>query len=150
MPSTFTPFTPLAPTKFQHDSAPLSLGDYIDRLPIQRLGKQLYLPVTRVVWIGTQYRMVCAYTDLQRHVLDFGLDDLSERLDPVQFFRIHRSTIVNLGKIAKVSNLSDGRCKLIMQDKTGSEIMVSRYRAMAFKKAFNNCARLRDETFFSC
>ncbi|NUO80693.1 LytTR family transcriptional regulator [candidate division KSB1 bacterium] len=146
----FTSLATLTPVQFPKESSLPSLNGYLDRLPIQRLNKQLYLPVARVVWIGTQYRMVYAFTDLQRHPLDFGLDELSEMLDPVQFFRIHRSTIVNLRKIEKISNLSDGRCKLVMQDKTGSAIVVSRYRAMEFKKAYNNCARLQDETLFTC
>ncbi len=150
MQSTFTSLATLTPVKFPKEGTLPNLNGYLDRLPIQRLNKQLYLPVSRVVWIGTQYRMVYAFTDLQRHPLDFGLDELSEMLDPVQFFRIHRSTIVNLKKIAKITNLSDGRCKLVMQDKTNSAIMVSRYRAMEFKKAYNSCAHLRDETLFSC
>lgn len=150
MHSTFTSSPPLVSTPFAVENTPMILDHYLDRLPIQRLGKQLFLPVSRVVWIGTQYRMVYAFTEEQRHALDFGLDELSARLDPTNFFRIHRSTIVNLNKIAKIVNLGDGRCKLIMSDKAASEIIVSRYRAMDFKKAFNRCARLRDEAAFAC
>jgi DNA-binding LytR/AlgR family response regulator len=139
-----------APNQFAPEPAGLGFGNYLEHFAIQRLGKQLLLPVSRVVWIGTQYRMVYAFTEAQRHLLDFGLDELAERLDPVQFFRVHRSTIVNLRKIAKADNLSDGRCKLVMQDQAGSEIMVSRYRALAFRKALNKCALLRDEASFVC
>ncbi len=145
-----TTFSDYTPSSFAPEVAPLHYGNYLEHFAIPRMGKLVPLPVSRVVWIGTQYRMVYAFTDLQRHLLDFGLDELAERLNPVEFFRIHRSTIVNLRKIAKVSNLSDGRCKLIMQDKAGSEIMVSRYRALDFKKAFNHCARLREENSFTC
>jgi len=114
-----------------------SAQGWIQRLPISRLGKTMYLPVTRVVWIGTQYRMVFAHTDLQRHALDFGLDDLCTKLDPAKFFRVHRSTIVNLDQIAHLAYLEDGRCVLTMKDKTCSTITVSRYRATEFK---NLCA----------
>lgn len=145
-----TTFSDYSPSPFPPAAKPITFGNYLEHFAIPRMGKLTQLPVSRVVWIGTQYRMVYAFTDLQRHLLDFGLDELAERLNPVEFFRIHRSTIVNLRKIAKVSNLSDGRCKLIMQDKAGSEIMVSRYRAMEFKKAFTGCARLRAETAFAC
>lgn len=147
MPTTFSDYSPSA---FPPAAQPMHFGNYLEHFAIPRMGKLTHLPVSRVVWIGTQYRMVYAFTDLQRHLLNFGLDELAERLNPVEFFRIHRSTIVNLRKIAKVSNLSDGRCKLIMQDKAGSEIMVSRYRSMEFKKAFTGCAHLREETAFDC
>ncbi|MEK7728660.1 MAG: LytTR family DNA-binding domain-containing protein [candidate division KSB1 bacterium] len=149
MQTTASSYPALAPDSFS-TATPLHLENYLEHLPIQRMGKQLHLPVARVAWIGTQYRMVYAFTEVQRHLLDFGLDELAERLDPVQFFRIHRSAIVNLRKIAKLGNLSDGRCKLTMQDHTSSEIMVSRYRAMEFKKAFKQCARLREDDSFSC
>ncbi len=110
---------------------------FLQRLPITRLGKTLYLQAARVVWIGTQYRMVFAHTDLQRHALDFGLDALCEKLDPAKFFRVHRSTIVNLDQIANVEYLDDGRCVLNMKDKTNSAITVSRYRVGEFKNVFN-------------
>ena len=61
---------------------PASEDGYAQRLPINRLGKTMFLQVGRVVWIGTQYRMVFAYTDLQRHALDFGLEELCTRLNP--------------------------------------------------------------------
>lgn len=110
---------------------------YLQRVPVHRLGKTLFLPVARVVWIGTQYRMVFAYTDLQRHALDFGLEELCDKLDPAKFFRVHRSTIVNLEQIAHVSFLDDGRCVLTMKDKTHSTITVSRYRVSEFKRMLN-------------
>ena len=150
MHTTVSAFSAPAPNQFTPEPAGLSFGKYLEHFPIQRMGKHLHLPVTRVVWIGTQYRMVYAFTDVQRHLLDYGLDELAECLDPVCFFRVHRSTIVNLRKVAEVANLSDGRCKLTMQDQSGSEIMVSRYRALDFRKAFNKCALLRDEASFAC
>lgn len=110
---------------------------FLQRLPVNRLGKTMFLPVERVVWIGTQYRMVFAYTDLQRHALDFGLEELCAKLDTSKFFRVHRSTIVNLQQIAHVAYLDDGRCVLTMKDKTNSAITVSRYRVAEFKRVFN-------------
>ena len=107
---------------------------FVQRLPIARLGKTLFLPVARVVWIGTQYRMVFAYTDLQRHALDFGLEELCDKLDPSRFFRVHRSIIVNLSQIGKLEYLDDGRCVLTMKDHAGSAITVSRYRVGEFRK----------------
>jgi DNA-binding LytR/AlgR family response regulator len=97
----------------------------------------MFLPVERVVWIGTQYRMVFAYTDLQRDALDFGLEELCAKLDTAKFFRVHRSTIVNLHQIAHVAYLDDGRCVLTMKDKTRSAITVSRYRVTEFKTVLN-------------
>jgi two-component system LytT family response regulator len=114
-----------------------SAEGFLQRLPVSRLGKVLFLPVERVVWIGTQYRMVFAYTDLQRHALDFGLEELCTKLDATKFFRVHRSTIVNLNQIAHTAYLDDGRCVLTMRDKTGSAITVSRYRAAEFKNVLN-------------
>ena len=123
------------PAQFDDQTALFYDEPYLQRLPVTRLGKTMFLSVLRVVWIGSQHRMIYAFTENQRHALDFGLDELARQLDPRIFFRVHRSTIVNLQHIRKIASLDDGRCRLLMGDKTGSEIIVSRYRAVEFKKA---------------
>ena len=123
------------PAQFDDQTAFFYGETYLQRLPVTKLGKVMFLPVLRVVWIGTQHRMVYAFTESQRHALDFSLDDLAGQLDPRIFFRVHRSSIVNLQHVRKIATLEDGRCKLMMNDKAGSEITVSRYRTVEFKKA---------------
>ncbi|KAA0231304.1 LytTR family transcriptional regulator [candidate division KSB1 bacterium] len=114
---------------------PASYSQPGDRLPIQRLGKQFFLPVAKIVWIGTKHRLVYAYTENKQHVLDFGMEELYSRLASSTFFRIHRSVIVNLKQIEKITPLSDGRCQLTMKDFMHSAVLVSRYRTADFMKA---------------
>ncbi|MDZ7266613.1 MAG: LytTR family transcriptional regulator [candidate division KSB1 bacterium] len=126
-----------APQTSPHESDfnPAVYAPWRDRLPITRLGKQFFLPVAKIVWIGTKHRLVYAYTENRQHALDFGMEELFSRLDPATFFRVHRSAIVNLQQIEKVTPLPDGRCQLRMKDGFHSEVTVSRYRAPEFLKA---------------
>lgn len=119
----------------ENDFNPAHYSQPSDRLPIQRLGKQFFLPVAKIVWIGTKHRLVYAYTENRQHVLDFGMEELFSRLASGTFFRIHRSVIVNLKHIEKITPLSDGRCQLTMKDFLHSAVLVSRYRTADFMKA---------------
>ncbi len=123
-----------------HDLSPALYPQWRDRLPIYRLGKQFFLPVAKIVWIGTKHRLVYAYTENRHHALDFGMEELYTWLNPASFFRVHRSAIVNLQQIEKITHLPDGRCQLRMKDGFQSEVTVSRYRAPEFMKAMRTRA----------
>jgi len=49
---------------------------------------------------------------------------LERRLDPAVFARSHRSTVVNLARVAAAQSLSDGSWKLTLT--SGAELVVSR------------------------
>jgi two-component system, LytTR family, response regulator len=53
-----------------------------------------------------------------------GLATLAERLDPFQFVRIHRSTIVNLRSVTLLERRSHGEFDVLMQD--GTRVTMSR------------------------
>ncbi len=123
-----------------HDLSSTPHSQWRDRLPVCRLGKQFFLPIAKIVWIGTKHRLVYAYTENRHHALDFGMEELYSWLDPSIFFRVHRSAIVNLQHIEKITPLPDGRCQLRMKDGFHSEVTVSRYRAPEFLKAMRTRA----------
>lgn len=57
-----------------------------------------------------------------------GLATLAERLDPFQFVRIHRSTIVNLRSVSHLERRSHGEFDVLMRD--GTRVTMSRtYRS---------------------
>ena len=57
-----------------------------------------------------------------------GLTTVASRLDPLQFARIHRSTIVNLRSVAVLERRSHGEFDVVMRD--GERLLMSRsYRS---------------------
>jgi two-component system LytT family response regulator len=57
-----------------------------------------------------------------------SLAELAERLDPVRFIRVHRSTIVNIESILQLEPISHGEFDVVL--KSGARTRISRsYRA---------------------
>jgi len=60
----------------------------------------------------------------EAHLLRGRVSELEKRLDPNQFFRIHRSTIVNLDRVKEFQSLFKGDGVTIL--KNGTRLSVSR------------------------
>ena len=67
--------------------------------------------------------------------ISYSLEELEKLLNPVQFFRINRQTIVSIDAIIDIISFSKNRLKIKLphEEKIG-EILVSREKAAAFKK----------------
>jgi two-component system LytT family response regulator len=72
-------------------------------------------------------------TSAKRYLIDTPLVELEGRLDPKEFIRIHRSTLVSLSWIAEIRKSLDGKLKLVLLDKPGTELPVSRMFAENLK-----------------
>ena len=60
------------------------------------------------------------------HLTGETLQSLMEKLDPREFIRIHRSTIVNLRRIREVQPWFEGSHIVLLQ--SGEELRMSRYQ----------------------
>jgi two-component system LytT family response regulator len=67
---------------------------------------------------------MCIYTGDNSLILRETMKDLERRLDPKNFQRVHRSTIVNLDQVRQVKPHTNGECFLVLG--SGAEVKVSR------------------------
>jgi len=67
---------------------------------------------------------MCIYTGDNSLILRETMKDLERRLDPKNFQRVHRSTIVNLNQVRQVKPHTNGECFLMLE--SGAEVKVSR------------------------
>ena len=67
---------------------------------------------------------MCIYTADNSLILRETMKDLEKRLDPRNFQRVHRSTIVNLDQVRQVKPHTNGECFLILE--SGAQVKVSR------------------------
>ncbi len=67
---------------------------------------------------------MCIYTGDNSLILRETMKDLERRLDPRNFQRVHRSTIVNLNQVRQVKPHTNGECFLVLE--SGAEVKVSR------------------------
>jgi len=99
------------------------------RLPVLRGKRIVLLDTADVVWAGIENELVFVHTIDERYMMNSTLAELEERLDPRRFFRIHRSTIVNLDHVLEIVPWFSGKYKVIVDDESRSELVLSRGRA---------------------
>ncbi|MDG1750945.1 MAG: LytTR family DNA-binding domain-containing protein, partial [Thalassotalea sp.] len=82
------------------------------------------VPVKDILWIDAAGDYMCVHTAENTHILRKTMKQLEESLDPKQFIRSHRSTIVNKNYINKFCSQLNGEYYLVMNN--GKELKVSR------------------------
>jgi two-component system LytT family response regulator len=112
------------------DLPPVSLAELrgerkpVDRLTI-RSGGRIYLVKTEEIdWIEAAGNYLRLHSGATTHSLRETMNNLEGRLDPDRFWRIHRSTIVNVDRIRELQPLFHGDYVVILQD--GTELTLSR------------------------
>jgi two-component system LytT family response regulator len=93
-------------------------------LPI-RLGREtVRLPVAAIEWVDAAGDYMCVHAEGRTHVVRATMKQFEERLDPSDFQRIHRSTIVNVRRIRKLKPHTNGEYFLTLDG--GHELKLSR------------------------
>lgn len=75
---------------------------YLSRFLVKDGEKDILLPVEKVEWIEAAEYYCCLHTNRRRYMVRESITDLSNKLDPRLFVRIHRSSIVNLNQIREI------------------------------------------------
>ena len=78
------------------------------KLAIKSHDGTVLVEVDDIDWVDAAGDYMCVHVSGETHILRSTLKNLMQRLDPDQFKRIHRSTVVNLERIVKVTPLKKG------------------------------------------
>jgi len=97
---------------------------FITRMAVQASGRILFIKTTEIDWIEAVGNYLNLHIGTEAHLLRGRVSELEKRLDPNQFFRIHRSTIVNLDRVKEFQSLFKGDGVTIL--KNGTRLSVSR------------------------
>jgi DNA-binding LytR/AlgR family response regulator len=98
--------------------------------------KQIPMPLPEIVYIFSEGYNVFVRTLTDQLLTRYTLQELSERLPPAQFFRCHRSYLVNIFQVKEISPYFNGAYLLKMKDKDHSEVLVSRSNVKRMKELF--------------
>ncbi len=100
--------------------------NYLKRLP-SKIGDKIYIMTDdEILYISSENKMVTAFTESSKYLINYTMDELQNRLDPEKFFRIHRATIVNLNYVALIETWFAGGYRLIIKNKEKTELLISR------------------------
>jgi two-component system LytT family response regulator len=105
-------------------AALLKQDGYTARLLV-RVGSAMHLiPTSSVDWFEAAGNYVRLHVGAKTYDMRGTMRALLRRLDPRQFQRIHRSTIVNLSRIQEIRRWTNGDSLILLQD--GQELRLSR------------------------
>ena len=97
---------------------------YTSRFFVKDGEKEILLASEKIDWVEAADYYCCLHVGARGYMLRESITDLSEKLDPRQFVRIHRSSIVNLDRIREIHR--DGQTEGSVVLKTGATLRMSR------------------------
>lgn len=103
----------------------------------EREEKSIPVALSDIVYIFSEGYAVYVQTHGERLVTRYTLQELTERLPSDNFFRSHRSFLVNIFQIKEISPYFNGAYLLKMKDKDHSEVIVSRANVKRLKELFS-------------
>jgi len=96
----------------------------IERLPIKADGRVSFVKVGDVDYFESAANYVNVHVGAQVFRVRERMSELATRLDPKQFARIHRATIVNIDRIREIQPWFSGDAVVILRD--GKKLRLSR------------------------
>jgi two-component system LytT family response regulator len=95
-----------------------------DRILLKSSGEIFFLKAEEIDWIEAEGDYMKFHVAGRTHLMRETMARLEERLDPRRFLRIHRSTIVNVDRLRKLSPSFGGEYAVVLQD--GTKLKLSR------------------------
>ena len=107
-------------------------SDYLQRLTVAVGGRIHFVSVADIDWIEAEGNYARLHVGRRTHDVRETLQTLMEKLDPREFVRIHRSTIVNVSRVREVQPWFQGSHIVLLQ--SGEELRMSRYQRDAVER----------------
>jgi two-component system LytT family response regulator len=104
------------------------------RFLIPARDKSIVVDASQIDWIEAADYYVTLHVGAAGHLLRQTMEEIEKQLDPRQFFRVHRSAIVNLDRVREVHPMFRGDCALVLAD--GRRLKLSRTRRKDFEAMF--------------
>ena len=97
---------------------------YLERLIVKEDGRIFFILTADIDWIEAKGNYALIHIRKRSYLIRESMNALENQLNPDRFFRIHRSSIVNLDRIHELQSLFHGDCRIILQD--GTKLLMSR------------------------
>ncbi|MDG1026977.1 MAG: LytTR family transcriptional regulator DNA-binding domain-containing protein [Gammaproteobacteria bacterium] len=98
--------------------------EHADRLAIKDGSSITFVRIKDIDWVDAAGDYMCVHVAGATHIMRTTMKELESKLDPAIFQRVHRSTIVNLRRVEKVSSHINGEFHLTLS--CGSSLKMSR------------------------
>ena len=96
----------------------------VERIVVKGAGEVCFVKIADIDWIEAADYYACLHVGTKNHLLRRSLSELEAELDPDQFCRVHRSSIVNLERVSSLKLDEDGEHEVLLR--TGARVRMSR------------------------
>ena len=110
--------------------------NYLRRLVVKERGKTIVVNIDEISWFSSEGDYVKIHTKKEKYLYREKISHLEEKLNPNQFCRIHRSTILRINLVKEFEPISKG--DYILKTSTGQQFTLSRSYRDHFFTALNH------------
>lgn len=118
-------------------------SSFISSILVSDNYKKVVLPVDDIYYFSANSPYVNIHCSSKKYLFTATLKNLESQLDKSQFVRIHKSYILNIGKVDSYKSRKNGDYDITLSD--NASLRVSRSYANAFKTKFNELHRLANK-----
>jgi two-component system, LytTR family, response regulator len=105
---------------------------YLQRVALRSAGKTTFVNIEDILFVQAAENYVQLHLKASRHLLHVPIATLEASLDPQDFLRIHRSTIVNVRHVRELETSAHGEYIVVLQG--GTKLQSSRSYHEKIKK----------------
>ena len=120
----------LAPALWNKDG----IAKRAERLLVRSTGRVHFVRTSEIDWCEAAGNYVRLHVGDESYLFRETMNGLESKLDPQQFVRIHRKTIVNVERIEELRSALGGECTIYLQN--GAKLTLSRGYREGFQERF--------------
>lgn len=109
-------------------------GAYPAEIWVNAGGARHRIATDSIEWVEAERDYVRIHTAGRAFLIRSSIQALADELDPAEFARVHRSTLVRLDQIVRLERVESGALSAVLR--SGACVMVSRRHATAFRARF--------------
>jgi DNA-binding LytR/AlgR family response regulator len=102
-----------------------------ERFTVRKRGKEIVVELSEIDWIEAAGNYAVLHVGGETYEIRSSLTKLEAELDARRFVRVHKSYVVNIGRVADVTPWISGDWRIRMQD--GAEVNLSRRYRQRFE-----------------
>lgn len=110
--------------------------EYRKRFLLKQGQRWISVEVHEIAWFRAESKLCFLKTwDNRRFLVDYTLEELSQMLDPAEFFRVNRSYLVHIKAVRSIDDHFGGKLALQLTPRTeANDVLVSKEKATEFKR----------------
>ncbi|WP_379089044.1 LytR/AlgR family response regulator transcription factor [Pedobacter sp. UC225_65] len=109
---------------------------FLQKITVNMGRNYITIPVEDILFIAASAPYIAIHTAENSHLHTETLKSMSDKLDPQQFIRVHKSTVININKVVSYKSRLNGDYDLLLS--TGETVRLSRNYAQSYKQLLHS------------